>query len=118
MSVKLEVVNTKTVHDPGYDVKYYDINLNDVNIGQINLIVEAGEPVYVEKFDIDPEYQNIGSGLFGYGTQALYKLADIYRGILFPPDNIDDLRLCEQIGTISDYGYAHYIDRGYGVYSI
>lgn len=109
----IDLVNTRTTYEDTYEVAYYDINLDGITIGQLDVMVEDDQPAYVERIDIDPEYQNKG-----YGTKVLYTLSNLYDGILVAPDNADAQRLYERIGTLCNYEYADYVDRGYRVYEI
>ena len=97
----------------------FDIVVSGTIVGAGNMVEAESEDDfnYLERIDIDEEHRN-----HGYGTKALYALADIYGSYFLSPDNEDAQRLYDRVAdeiSSSDYdrfGFA--IDNGYGVYEI
>ncbi len=86
----------------------------DGKVVGVGSIVENGM-TYLEGLEIYEEHRNQG-----YGTKAIYELANIYGEICMAPDNEDAARLYARIADPmkqTDYdawGFA--IDQGYGVF--
>ena len=94
-------------HD-GYETVSYDIAA-----GKGLTTVQTNEnDTYLERIDIDEEYQ--GQGI---GTRAIKELANIYGTIYAAPDNENSQRLFEKIGTEQTEKYWM-VDQGFGVYEI
>ncbi len=98
--------------DVGY---YYYVNDMPVAYASVRIFKDS---TYVERIDVDDDYQNMG-----FGTRILKQLADEYGDVYVAPDNEDAKRLYERIGYDKvgsrAYNESYYaVDEGYGVYSI
>lgn len=107
-----------------YDYHYFEIFADDKKVGTLDLVDHCNEDndlVYIERIDIDDEYQ--GQGI---GTEVLTNSlrAFGYYAVVVAPDNERAQALYERIGE--EYGGPadseecdfSYNDQGYGVYMI
>ena len=96
-----------------------DVIADGVKVGAVAITtdydVENTNGAYIERIDIDDEYQNCG-----IGTATLKEISYTYGGAYAAPDNADAQRLYARLGddiSETDSIYA-YCDQGFGVYSI
>jgi ribosomal protein S18 acetylase RimI-like enzyme len=106
------------------DYHRYLIMRNDTKVGNVEIIDRFNDDndiCYIDRIDVDDEYQNQG-----IGTYVLTNLLDGlgFRDVVVAPDNSDAERLYRRLGTPlndnfldteCDFGYN---DQGFGVYVI
>lgn len=116
---------SETARDAGiYDHHYFEIFADGQKVGTLDLVDQLNEDndiCYIERIDIDNEYQ--GQGI---GTEVLTNsLRDFgYYAVVVAPDNERAQSLYERIGE--EYGGPadfdevdfSYNDQGFGVYMI
>ncbi|MFP3156026.1 GNAT family N-acetyltransferase [Lachnospiraceae bacterium ZAX-1] len=83
----------------------------DGEIEIVEVLSDEDGYAYLERIDIDPEYQG-----HGYGTWFLMELKkQVVSSYLVAPDNADAKRLYERIGEESS---EDVYDQGFGVYEM
>ena len=106
------LLETCRVEEDSYTSIVYDVMSDSDTVGHMTLMVD-GDSTYIERLDIEPEYQNNG-----FGTAAIKTVARTYDVVFAAPDNDGSQRLLERIGCEYTGEEADYIDQGYGVYRV
>ena len=106
------LLQTDKIEEDSYTNYLFNIVVNGKTVGDCSVLVDKNY-AYCERIDINKDQRNQG-----FGTNALYKLADMFGDIVVAPDNEDAKRLYERIVCEYNGNDADYIDQGYGVYRI